>query len=275
MRNKICESLDISTLPLPTVIQVRVAGAKGLLVLDVELSGCKIGLRPSLVKFKGALDFEDRAYQLNVAQVFDKPSKLYLNRPLISALDDLGVPRDRFLELQKAMLDQIESETATLGKTKKLLARHATGQNLANLLDSLESIASDGFLKDESLQLYLAVVVQKLRDDIKYFARIEVPTGLQLVGVPDQDQILKEGEIYICTEVNGEKVVEEGMVAITRSPTLDPGDLRVVRAVNIPHDKAKRTAALSNCVVLPTVGKRSLSSMMSGGGNSCFPLEID
>lgn len=220
MRNKICESLEISTLPLPTVFQVRVAGAKGLIVLDITLQGYKIGLRPSLIKFEGALDFEDRGYYLNVAQEFTKPIPLYLNRPLVSAMDDLKVPREQFLDLQQTMLDEITKNTNSISNIRILLKRYSIGKNLVDVLESLNTISSsDELLKDAYIQLLVDLAREKLRVDIKK-AKIFVPSGLALVGVPDLDSWLKEDQIYVCVEVGGERIVKQGKMLITRSPTL-------------------------------------------------------
>jgi hypothetical protein len=56
----------------------------------------------------------------------------------------------------------------------------------------------------------------------------------------------------------------EGRIAITRSPTVDAGDVRVVKAIG-KFEGNSRLNALENCVVLPTRGERSLASMMGGG----------
>ena len=56
--------------------------------------------------------------------------------------------------------------------------------------------------------------------------RLPLPGCYTLVGVPDQDRWLREDEVYACVAEDGkEPVWIERRIAITRSPTLDAGDV--------------------------------------------------
>lgn len=70
-------------------------------------------------------------------------------------------------------------------------------------------------------------------------------------------------EIFIQVpnpDTKGGYTVIEAICILTRSPTLHAGDVRVVRAVNIPA-----LHHLKDCVVLPQTGDRDLANMCSGG----------
>jgi hypothetical protein len=118
----------------------------------------------------------------------------------------------------------------------------------------------------------LEVIRTRSLRDLKERARIPVPDSYVLVGVPDEDRALKADQVYACLrfpEKPDELVYLEGRILVTRSPSVDPGDLRILNAVGkLPeHLEGKlRMAGLENCIVLPTVGERALASMMGGGG---------
>lgn len=70
-------------------------------------------------------------------------------------------------------------------------------------------------------------------------------------------------EIFIQVpdpDAKGGYTVIEDICLLTRSPTLHPGDIRVVRAVDVPG-----LHHLKDCVVLPQTGDRDLANMCSGG----------
>lgn len=90
------------------------------------------------------------------------------------------------------------------------------------------------------------------------------------------DRFLAPEEVYICIrrpEAPDSPLYLEGKIVLTRSPVVDPGDVRVVRAVGrLPERSRLRMKALENCVVLSSRGTRPLSSMMGGGGAFCLLL---
>ncbi len=54
------------------------------------------------------------------------------------------------------------------------------------------------------------------------------------MGVIDEHNELKEGEVYVCVSENNSfqdcKIIE-GNVMVTRNPCLHPGDIKVLKAV--------------------------------------------
>ena len=85
---------------MPSAIQIRFAGCKGVLTLDPTLPGKKAVFRPSMRKF------ESPHRRLEVLQT-SRPQVVFLNHQLIMLLSNLGVPDEVFLNLQRAMLDRL------------------------------------------------------------------------------------------------------------------------------------------------------------------------
>ncbi|GEM10105.1 RNA-directed RNA polymerase [Rhodotorula toruloides] len=262
----------------PTVVQFRLGGSKGVLAVDNRLQGAQVKLRPSQDKFKGLPDDDDgESFCLNVSDAFTRPGLLRLNRPLVSALDDLGISTETFIRYQNLAVDSLAPEDLeTLQGAHNVLHRFVFGgaTRFKSLVGSLTSLSSfvGGILHEEPfLRGALEVIRTRSLRDLKERARIPIPNSYVLVGVPDEDQALKADQIYACLrfpDKPDEAVYLEGRILVTRSPSVDPGDLRILNAVGkLPaHLEGKlRMAELENCIVLPTVGERALASMMGGG----------
>ncbi|KAF2758120.1 RdRP-domain-containing protein [Pseudovirgaria hyperparasitica] len=244
---------------VPTLLQIRFAGAKGMLSLDTRLNGEKLILRQSMVKFEGtpALDIE-------LCGSNPRPLPFYLNRQFIKILEDLGVPPEVFLELQAIELERLKLITTKPINAANYLDhnRMCNGQRLPSLLKMLDDIGilfhADDFLRDT---VEMVALVQ-LRD-VKHRARIPVAQGVTLYGIMDETGILREGEVYCVTESDGARRVLAGQVAITRAPAMHPGDVQVVTAVDVPDESP--LSHLYNCVVFSQHGSRDLPSQLSGG----------
>uniref|UniRef100_A0A0K3CL72 RNA-dependent RNA polymerase n=1 Tax=Rhodotorula toruloides TaxID=5286 RepID=A0A0K3CL72_RHOTO len=274
----------------PTVVQFCLGGSQGVLAVDNRLEGAQVKLRPSQDKFQGLPKVGDGGFSLNVSDAFTRPGLLPLHRPLISALDDLGISTETFIRYQKLAVDALApSELETLKGALNVLHRFAFGgatrfKSLVGSLASLSDIVDSILHEEPFLRGALDVIRTRSLRDLKERARIPVPASYVLVGVPDEDRALKADQVYACLrfpEKPDELVYLEGRVLVTRSPSVDPGDLRILNAVGkLPeHLEGKlRMAGLENCIVLPTVGDRGLASMMGGGAlqTSTVPrLELD
>jgi RNA-dependent RNA polymerase len=92
--------------------------------------------------------------------------------------------------------------------------------------------------------------------------------GYFLDKIPKTDALLDEKmaalpEIFVQVyrpEGGGKYEIIEGLCILARNPSLHPGDIRVVRAVNVPG-----LVHLKDVVVLPQTGDRDVPSMCSGG----------
>lgn len=246
----------------PTVFQVRISGAKGMLSLDSTLKGPTICLRDSMIKFRAEAD-----HNIEICGSGIHSLPCYLNAPLIKILEDLGVPRDLFLELQREEVESLRQTVRSPQQAAIFLdqAHIAKSTRLSWLITLLQSIGinynQDRFLK-RAVEL---VILMKLRD-LKYKARILVPEAVTLYGIMDETGYLKEGEIFVPIlneETKRRDILIQKKVLITRSPAFHPGDVQFANAVNVPEDSPLRK--LHNCVVFSQKGVRDLPSQLSGG----------
>lgn len=239
----------------------------------------QVCIRPSQRKFEAI----HNGLELIKASAF---SAATLNRQLIAVLSDLGIEDDIFQ-------DKLEEELKTLNlamedsATACGLLRIRIDPNQATL--RLARLIIDGFMAAKEpfieclLHLWRAWSIKMLKEK----ARIAIDNGCFLIGVMDEFGCLKghfdeEHEkmrsIHNTTGKIEEKLlpeifvqipdydnrgnfrVIEGLCILARNPSLHPGDIRVVRAVDRPELKHLR-----NVVVLPQTGSRSIANMCSGG----------
>ncbi|GIY00778.1 RNA-dependent RNA polymerase [Caerostris extrusa] len=82
----------------PSAFQIRFKGCKGMVAENPQLGSRKLAIRPSMEKFPC-----DTSNLLEIVKI-SAPRGLFLNRPLISILEQLGVKINVFLKLQKDMV---------------------------------------------------------------------------------------------------------------------------------------------------------------------------
>ncbi len=260
---------ELRRLVSSTCYQVRIAGAKGMLSVDPTLHGRKVRLRNSMIKFAATVPTA-----LKVAKEFGRPSPAFTNRPLIQVLEGLGVSPDVFRDLQRRMIVKTEAARASWWGLAGLLRLNDFGHAarlpavvkwLAPILEAHRCThISDGFLRRCT-----NLMVMQAHRRLKFRSRISMPHCWTLVGVVDEEPggYLAEDEIYVCVhEKSKEPVYLEGEVAISRSPVIDPGDVRLVRAVGkLDPIKAPRVSYQRNCVVFSIKGARPLPSKLGGG----------
>ncbi|KAH9916863.1 RNA dependent RNA polymerase-domain-containing protein [Fomitopsis serialis] len=178
---------------IPRVIQVRIAGSKGMLHVDHRMEGGKIRLPRSMVKFAAPT-----SNSIEIAQVFEEPSPFYLNRPMIMLLEGLGVPYEVFRRLQDDTVRATHTLTESLANSGWLLEMHG-------LVAELNAVGYWQRAMTFAVNHYLVV---------------------DLVGVADFHGQLREGEIYARVKpTNGHEVVH----AIGKPPEgsdLAKGDLK-------------------------------------------------
>ncbi|GJN92714.1 hypothetical protein Rhopal_005749-T1 [Rhodotorula paludigena] len=259
--------------PPPSVIQFRLGGSKGVLAVDDTLKGVELQIRPSQDKFVGFADGE--GFCLNVSDAFTRPLRLRLNRPLISALNDLGISNEVFVFYQKQAIAELEPEQLqTIAGAHYALHRLSFGgaTRFKSLLKSFVEIGGipDSILSEEPfLRQALDVIRVRSMRDLRDKASIPLPDSWVLVGVPDEDSFLGPDEVYAAIREpdKPDKITYlKGPVVVTRSPSIHPGDVRVLQGVGeLPPQCKLRMRALQNCIVLPTKGDRALASMMGGG----------
>ncbi|KAF8245194.1 RdRP-domain-containing protein [Wilcoxina mikolae CBS 423.85] len=245
---------------MPTVFQIRYAGAKGMIALDPTLSGDKLCLRKSMIKFEGSA-----ARNIELC-TWASRLPMFLNRPLIKVLEDLGVKDNTFLQLQNDAVNRLRDSSKSAALAANFLRRRGVSSSclrLPWLFEGLKNVGMD-FWDDQFLERTLELSLLMDLRDIKYRGRIPVKYGVTLIGILDETKYLEEGEIYVNTEdEDGRPEKIEGRVLITRSPVHHPGDVQMVDAVSVPSTSPLRL--LRNAVVFSQKGDRPLPSMLAGG----------
>ncbi|GAB7337206.1 hypothetical protein MBLNU457_g2585t1 [Dothideomycetes sp. NU457] len=243
----------------PSLFQFRMAGCKGVLVVDPSVTGKTIHTRPSQNKFKA--DYSN----LEIIRV-SSFATAFLNRQIILVLSAVGVPDDVFLTKIRKMLEEINAAMEDNKRALELL-EHSIDMNQVTL--SIAKMLNNGFRNDpfvaSLLQLWRAWAIKGLKEK----ANIVVKDGAFLLGCVDETGALEmDGdlpEIFLqipdtTSDVKGAYRVATGRCILVRNPALHPGDIRVVNAVDKPVLRH-----LKDVVVFPQTGARPLANMCSGG----------
>jgi RNA-dependent RNA polymerase len=261
----------------PSLFQFRLGGCKGVLALDPKITGSEVHIRPSQLKF----DAEFTGLEIIRSSALATP---YFNRQIIVVLSDLGVPDHVLIKKQQDMVNDYEqamtNETVALTKLRKHIDMNQTTLTIA-------SMVMDGFMKCREpfvmslLMLWRACTTKNVKEK----ARIVIEDGAFVLGCVDETATLRGHlndpqsrfdatreeklatlpEIFLqiddtASDKKGHYKIIEGICVLARNPSLHPGDLRIVRAVNVPALRH-----LKNVVVLPQKGDRDLANMCSGG----------
>lgn len=248
----------------PTAFQIRFRGSKGMLAVDSTLDGSKVRLRPSMTKFAS----QDEAV-LEICDMASKPIPLVLNRQMVKILEDMGVDRRWFLDVQDIELKRLREVTADAYSVADFLRHKKIGESirLHRLFRQAANMNVD-WRKDPFLcSIVEAMVLQDLRL-LKHKARIPISEGITLFGIMDETGYLQENEVYVTYDFSNPKngfepPPEEGGLIVTRSPALHPGDIQVPRNVIPPAGHPLRD--LTNVIVFSRRGDRDLPSQLSGG----------
>ena len=249
---------DHSCQTVPTAVQFRYAGYKGVVAVNPMLSWddprlC-LWLRPSQRKFSSAHRLLE---VLNVAVEIP----CFLNRQVIMILSGLGVPDSTFLSLQDAhlrglakmlvdpvvALDHLRSNYAGYPALPTILSASSSSSNTALSVN----MAYEPYFRSLLLSIY-----RKELKDLLTRSRIHVPQGRILMGVIDELGVLGPEEIFVqisqsdknkTTGVYFKGASEVGMIesargwtvtsvcVVAKNPCMHPGDVRRLQAVYHLH----------------------------------------
>jgi RNA-dependent RNA polymerase len=245
--------------------QIRLVGAKGMLSVNYKLSGDVVVLRDSMIKFDAP-----HSTNVEIAQVFARPIKYYMNRALIMILEGLGVPYEVFRDLQDAAVRDVEDAVTSLEKAAKTLDQFglAASYRMSSILRHLSKLGLSPSDMDDFYDQMLSFSIHHILRDLKNQARIPVNEGYTLVGVADIHRYLQEGEVFACVTVPDTDEISylEGHVLISRSPIIHPGDVQVVHAIGPPPEGSPfQNEPLVNTIVFSVNGNvqiRTLANLL-------------
>ncbi|KAF1812534.1 RdRP-domain-containing protein [Eremomyces bilateralis CBS 781.70] len=233
----------------PTILQIRFNGAKGVVSLDSSNPQETLTLRPSMWKFDAPHDWD-----IEICEGNFRPGPAFLNHQTIKILEDLGVPTASFLKLQSDAMAELQAVACTAWRASDLWLKRSFSEagGVRTLLETCQVMGCK-IGEDPTLRKLIEFAILFEVREMKYRGRIPVKEGSHVFGIMDEYGVLEEGQVYVV----GVPVV------VTRAPTLFPGDIQVVDAIDVPEDCPLRE--LSNCIVFPRKGARDIPSMLSGG----------
>ena len=256
----------------PSAFQFRLGGCKGILAVWPDAKDKEVHIRPSQQKFAATYN------GLEIIR-WSRFSACSLNRQTITILSSLGVSDEVFLEMLTKQLDNYHTAMTDNDAALSLLCRYIDDNQMTM---NIASMINNGFMTERDpfvlslLHLWRSWSLKQLKEK----AKIMVENGAFLLGCVDESGSLRghrkstvaqggavaEEELpQIFVQVpsrDGEDKynVIEGVCLVGRNPSLHPGDLRVVQAVNV-----KALHHLRDVVVFPSTGERDVPSMCSGG----------
>ena len=266
---------DWKVYPTPSAFQFRMGGCKGVLVTWPDAKGTEVHIRPSQEKFSA----EFNGLEIIRCSHF---SCATLNRQTITILSCLGVPSYVFLDMMEEQLANYDAAMEDPDKAIDLLTTYVD-ENMTTL--TMSEMVLDGFMETREpfvrslLQLWRAWSIKALKEK----ARLVVKKGAFVLGCVDETGTLRghsratEGtknqpkevrrdqlpQIFLQVpdhENGGTYKVITGLCLVGRNPSLHPGDIRMVEAVDVPQLRHLR-----DVVVFPLQGDRDVPSMCSGG----------
>ena len=177
-------------------------------------------------------------------------------------MNELGVPDKVFVDLFNEAVGEVKGMAARIAKGHHNAGDVKRGDELSTF--PVRTMVKYGFQRDACLQDLLKVIECRSLTDLRWRARLEIKQGVYLLGIPDELEVLKEGEVF-CRYQNPDDPDEEakivtGLCIICRAPALHPGDIRRVKAVNRPQ-----LHHLRNVIVFSVKGERDLPNMLGGG----------
>lgn len=273
MARMIVEELTLEVYNDPSAFQFRMGGCKGVLVVWPQAKKSEVYIRESQEKFKAD------AKNLEIVKCA-KFTTATLNRQTITILEYLGVPKKAFLDILEKQIrlyeDAAKNNKVAIGMLKKYVDEHQYSLVLAEFLQA-------GFKTEDCQEPFVANLLNLWRSWslklLKEKARIAIEQSAFVLGCVDETGTLRghsnatEGTSakdvnklpQIFLQVSDSKVynttkVIKGICVVGRNPSLHPGDIRVVEAVDIPE-----LHHLKDVVVFPSTGDRPVPNMLSGG----------
>ncbi|KAJ9136428.1 hypothetical protein P3X46_033508 [Hevea brasiliensis] len=262
----------------PSAFQIRYGGYKGVVAVD-STSSKKLSLRKSMC------EYESENTKLDVL-AYSKYQPCFLNRQLITLLSTLGIPDHIFEEKQREAVDELDAMLTDPLRAPEALDLMSSGE----ITNILKEMLLCGY--EPNAEPFLSMMLQMFRAskllDLQTKTRIFLPNGRSMMGCLDETRTLEYGQVFVqfsgtrhrqlydSSLVFGgcgshQNFVIEGKVVVAKNPCLHPGDVRVLRAVNVPA-----LHHMVDCVVFPQKGPRPHPNECSGSdldGDIYFEVE--
>lgn len=261
----------------PSAFQFRLAGYKGILAMSPEVKRQEIHMRPSQEKFKAKFKGLEIIKCANY-------SPATLNRQTILIFSALGVKDEVFLDMLSEQLSDYEQAMTDKSLAMQLLGRYVDDARMTVVMSCMLQngfgISREPFVTS-LLHLWRSWSIKLLKEK----ARITVEKAAFVLGCVDETATLrghyekhsKDGkptvddlpQIFLqipekapdgTIDKSGRYQIITGVCVLGRNPSLHPGDIRVVQAIDVPA-----LHHLRDVVVFPQTGDRDVPSMCSGG----------
>jgi RNA-dependent RNA polymerase len=244
---------------VPSAFQIRYGGFKGVVVVD-PTSSIKLSLRNNMCKYNSENTSLD-------VLAWSKYQPCFLNHQIISLLSYLEVSDQVFEKKQKEIVDQLNAILTDSLSAQEALEFMFPGE----IPKILKEMLTCGYKPNE--EPFLSMMLQVLRAstlmDLRQKTRIYVPNGRNMMGCLDETRTLNYGQVFVqiscfrrqlendsplkfsASSSDLNNFIFEGKVVVAKNPCLYPGDVRVLRAVNVPA-----LHHMVDCVVFPKKGMR-------------------
>jgi len=269
----IAEDLNLPTESNPpSAFQFRMGGCKGVLVVSPDVKGQEIHIRKSQQKFTAIYN------GLEIIR-WSQYSTASLNRQTITILSSLGVEDEVFNRMLTEQLTNyqaaMDDKTLALDLLSRYVDDHHVTMTIATMVVNGFMTVGEPFMMS-LLHLWRSWSIKLLKEK----AKIIVEEGAFVLGVTDETGTLRGHQnakvnpnapvsadtlpqIFLQVSDKSQKgkyTVIEGICILGRNPSLHPGDLRVVQAVDVPQ-----LHHLRDVVVFSQLGDRDVPGMCSGG----------
>ncbi|CCT70275.1 probable RNA-dependent RNA polymerase (RdRP) SAD-1 [Fusarium fujikuroi IMI 58289] len=266
----ISEDMILDVIAQPSAFQFRMGGCKGVLAIwPNDTKVMEVHIRESQKKFES----DSKGLEIIRSAAMATAT---LNRQTITILECLGVPIASFTNLLDHQLRSYELAMEDNDVAIDMLTKFVDENSISDLLRA-------GFKTDDLQEPFVVNVLKLWRSWslklLKEKARIQVQKSAFVLGCVDETGTLRghssetEGsedkdidrlpQIFIqlsdATHYNKTQIIS-GVCIIGRNPSLHPGDIRVVEAVDCPA-----LHHLRDVVVFPSTGDQPVPNMLSGG----------
>ncbi|KAL5746664.1 hypothetical protein ACOSP7_027810 [Xanthoceras sorbifolium] len=248
----------------PSAFQIRYGGYKGVVAID-PTSTVKLSLRNSMSKYKS------NSTSLDILGC-SRYQPCFLNRQLITLMSTLGVGDSVFERKQREAVSQLDAILTDPVRAQETLELMASSRENANVL---KEMLSCDYKPDE--EPFLSMMLQTFRashlQELRSRTRIFIQNGQAMMGCLDETGTLEYGQVFVqysgsgCHHSDstspvfsgrGSNIVESKVV-VAKNPCLHPGDMRVLKAVDVPA-----LHHMVDCIVFPAKGKRPHPDECSG-----------